>query len=181
LNINELITHVQESFAKLPLDICRKVWTTAQIATNQILLHNGNNDYKLPHVGKLKVERAAGRDIPMRLPCRALIDGRVPDCEYIVTFMANGKLIVVLTALLSSLLSPAPVVVSRCALSLCPLCRCHAQQHRAVAVTVAVIAPSPSPSPLSRRRRCRRCCQPLRPSRRCHCRHCRRPSRRCHH
>jgi hypothetical protein len=25
---------------------------------NEILLHNGNNNYKLPHVGKLKIEKA---------------------------------------------------------------------------------------------------------------------------
>ena len=95
-NVDELVTHVQEAFAKLPLDVCRKVWTTAQIVMNQIILHNGNNDYKLPHVGKLKTERAAGRNISLRLPCRALIDGGALDCEYITSFMSNGKLIVLL-------------------------------------------------------------------------------------
>jgi hypothetical protein len=42
---------------------------------NQILIHNGNNNYKLPHMGKLKIENAIGSKISMRLPCRALIDG----------------------------------------------------------------------------------------------------------
>ncbi len=96
-NVDELVAHVQEAFAKLTLDVCRKVWTTAQIFVNQILLHNGNNDYKLPHVGKLKTETAAGHDISLRLPCRALIDGEALDCEYITIFMSNGKLIVLLT------------------------------------------------------------------------------------
>ena len=71
---------------------------TAQIVMNHILIHQSNNDYKLPQVRKLKVEKAFGRDIPMRLPCWALIDGGVLDYEYIATFMTNGKLIAVLTA-----------------------------------------------------------------------------------
>ncbi len=76
---DELIAHVHESFAELPLDICCKVWTTAQIVVNQILIHNGNNNYKLPHIGKLKMEKAVGRKISIRLPCRALIDGGALD------------------------------------------------------------------------------------------------------
>ena len=96
-NIDELIAHVQEAFTELPLNICHKVWTTAQIVMSHILIHQGNNDYKLPHVGKLKVEKAFGHDIPMRLPCWALIDAEALDYEYIATFMTNGKLIVVLT------------------------------------------------------------------------------------
>jgi hypothetical protein len=79
-NIDEVIAHIQESFAELPLDVCCKDWTTAQIVTNQILLHNGNNDYKLPHIGKLKIEKAVGPDISMRLPCRALIYGGPLNC-----------------------------------------------------------------------------------------------------
>ena len=79
-NIDELIAHVHESFAKLPLDICCKVWTTAQIVMNQMFIHNDNNDYKLPHIGKLKIEKAVGSKISMRLPCRALFDGRALDC-----------------------------------------------------------------------------------------------------
>ena len=97
-NIGDVIAHVHKAFAKLPLDVCRKFWMTAQIVMNQILIHQGNNDYKLPHNGKLKVEKAVGRDIPMRLPCRALIDNGALDCKYIAAFMTNGKLIVVLTA-----------------------------------------------------------------------------------
>jgi hypothetical protein len=97
-NIDKLIAHVQESFTEIPLDVCSKVWTTAQIVMHQILLHNGNSNYKLPHVGKLKIEKAVGRNISMRLPCRALIDGGALDCQYITTFLSNGKFIVVLTA-----------------------------------------------------------------------------------
>ena len=98
MNIDKLIAHVHESFAELPLDICCKVWTTAQIVMNQILIHNGNNNYKLPHIRKLKIEKAVGSKILMRLPCRALIDGGALDYQYITNFMSNGKFIVVFTA-----------------------------------------------------------------------------------
>ena len=53
-NIDELIAHIQEAVTELPLDVCSKVWTTAQIVMNQIIIHNGNNDL---HVGKLKLRR----------------------------------------------------------------------------------------------------------------------------
>ena len=55
-NIDELIAHVHEAFDELPLDICCKVWTTAKIVMNQIILRNGNNDYKLQNIGKLKID-----------------------------------------------------------------------------------------------------------------------------
>jgi len=74
-NLNEMIEIVHEAYADLPLDVCKNVWTTAQLVMNQILLCNGGNDYKLPHDGKLKIAAANGRDIPMQLPCCALIAG----------------------------------------------------------------------------------------------------------
>jgi hypothetical protein len=74
-DVDEMIEHVMEAYRDLPLDICKRVWTTAQLVMNQVLLINGGNDYKLPHVGKLKIVSAHGRDIPLRLPCQALISG----------------------------------------------------------------------------------------------------------
>jgi hypothetical protein len=79
---------------------------------NEILLHNGNNNYKLPHVGKLKIEKAVGGNISMRLPCRALIDGGALDCQYITTFLSNGKFIVVLTASLCCRRCPSSSIAS---------------------------------------------------------------------
>jgi hypothetical protein len=71
-----MIEIVHEAYADLPLDVCKNVWTTAQLVMNQVLLCNGGNDYKLPHDGKLKIAAAKnGRDIPMQLPCCALIAG----------------------------------------------------------------------------------------------------------
>ena len=75
-NLDEMIEIVHEAYADLPLGICKNVWTAARLVMNQVLLCNGGTDYKLPHVGKLKISAAANsRDIPMWLPCRALIAG----------------------------------------------------------------------------------------------------------
>ncbi len=45
-----MIAIVHDAYAELPLDVCKNVWTTAQLVMNQVLLCNGGNDYKLPHV-----------------------------------------------------------------------------------------------------------------------------------
>jgi hypothetical protein len=126
--------------AELSLDICCKVWTTAQIVMNQILIHNGNNNYKLPHIGKLKIEKAVGSKISMRLPYWALVDGGALDCQYITTFMYNGKFIVVFTA--SRHHRPRP------SSSITPLpsrCRHRPQRRRRPSAS----SPSPSPSAIA--------------------------------
>ena len=69
--IDSLIANVIAAYQALPLDICIKVWTTAQMVMNQIILANGNNNYKLPHAGKDKIVRLIGHSIPDRLPCMA--------------------------------------------------------------------------------------------------------------
>jgi hypothetical protein len=43
-------------------------------------MHNGNNNYKHPHIGKLTIEKAVGGNISMRLSCQTLIDGGALDC-----------------------------------------------------------------------------------------------------
>ena len=96
-NLDELIANVEEAFDELPHDICRHVWSTAQIVMNSIILCEGGNDYKLPHVGKLKIARSIGRDFPTRIPCQAVIAGDDINEAAIVAFVAaeeNSKLIV---------------------------------------------------------------------------------------
>ncbi len=96
-NLNELIANIEEAYAELPLDVCRHVWSTAQIIMNSILLSDGGNQYKLPHIGKMRIARALGKDFPMCLPCQALIAGTDIDEAAITTFVtteeANGKLL----------------------------------------------------------------------------------------
>jgi hypothetical protein len=90
-NLDEMIKIVHEAYVDLPLDVCKNVWTTAQLVINQVLLCNGGNDYKLPHVGKLKITAANGRDILMRLPCRALIAGDHLNADAITAAMITSS------------------------------------------------------------------------------------------
>ena len=97
-NLNNLIANVEEAYAELPLDVCRHVWSTAQIVMNSILLSDGGNQYKLPQIGKMRITRALGRNkhLPMRLPCQAIIAGADIDEAAITAFVAaeeaNSKL-----------------------------------------------------------------------------------------
>ena len=64
---------------------------------NSILLSGGGNQYKLPHIGKMRIARALAKDFPMRLPCQATIAGADIDEAAITAFVAaeeaNGKLL----------------------------------------------------------------------------------------
>jgi hypothetical protein len=66
-NLYEMIANVHEAYADLPVNVCKRVWTTAQLVMNHVLLCNAGNDYRLLHVGMLKIAAAYGCDIPMRL------------------------------------------------------------------------------------------------------------------
>ncbi len=94
-NLNELIANVEEAYTELPLDVCRHIWSTAQIVMNSILLSNGSNQYKLPHIGMMQIACALGEDFPMRLLCQALVAGVVINEATITAFVAaeeaNGK------------------------------------------------------------------------------------------
>ncbi len=96
-NLDEQIANVEEAYAELPLDVCGHVWSTAQIVMNSVLLSAGGNQYKLPHIGKMRIARALGKDFPMPLPCQALIAGANIDEAAITAFVAteeaNGKLL----------------------------------------------------------------------------------------
>jgi hypothetical protein len=86
-NLDEMIEIIHEAYTDLPLDACKNLWTTARLVMNQVLLCNGGNDYKLPHVGELKIAAANSRDIPMWLPCRALISGDHLNADAITAAM----------------------------------------------------------------------------------------------
>ncbi len=97
MNLDELIANVEEAYDNLPLDVCRQVWSMVQMVMNSIILSDGGNQYKLPHVGKMQIARALGKDFPARLPCQALIPGANIDKAAITAFVtneeANGKLL----------------------------------------------------------------------------------------
>lgn len=89
--MDELIANAMEAFDDLPLDVCKRVWSTTQIVTNSILLVDGSNNYAIPHVGKLKLARLLGQDLPLRLPCRALIANKNIHSDAISAFVAAGE------------------------------------------------------------------------------------------
>jgi len=91
-NIDELINNVIIAFQELPLDVCIKVWTTAQMVMNEIILAQGSNNYKLPHAGKDKIARELGQSIPYRLPCKAITSNSHLDGTAIKSAMKDrGK------------------------------------------------------------------------------------------
>ena len=81
---------VNEALLALPLDTCKKVCTTLQMVYNEIILIEGDNNYKLPHAGKDKVICQLQRDIPLKLPCQAMLEGGTIDGDVIVAF-ANSE------------------------------------------------------------------------------------------
>jgi len=87
--IDELMVNVLEAFDEFPLETCKKVWTTAQMVMNEILLCHGDNSYKLPHAGKDKIVRKMKRDIPLRLPCQAMITNSSLNGDAIVRYVES--------------------------------------------------------------------------------------------
>ncbi len=73
------MNNVDAAYAALPLEVCIKVWTTAQMVMNEILLANGNNNYKLPHAGKDKLVQELGKRIPLRA---LLVECTTKQCSY---------------------------------------------------------------------------------------------------
>ena len=80
---------------------------------NSIILCNSGNDYKLPHVGKLKVARSIGRDFPQTLPCQAIISNEEITEAAIAAFLNtedvnNGTFVCILLCLRSP---PPPIFI----------------------------------------------------------------------
>ena len=117
-NLDELIANVEEAYDELPLDVCKHVWSTAQMCMNSILLRNGGNDYKLPHVGKLKIARLIGRNFPTRLPCQALIANEDITEAAVTAFVAaedtNGALLVCCCVVRLLALPLPPLLIDCC-------------------------------------------------------------------
>jgi hypothetical protein len=117
-NIDELIANVEEAYDELPLNVCKQVWSTAQMCMNSIILCNGGNDYKLPHVGKLKVARSIGRDFPTTLPCKAIISNEDITEAAIAAFVdtedTNNGTFICLLIVVSPFTAPPPYSFDCC-------------------------------------------------------------------
>jgi len=56
-NSLELIAAVEKAYDDYPATKINRMWLTLQSVCNEILKDDGNNDYKMPHMGKSKLER----------------------------------------------------------------------------------------------------------------------------
>jgi hypothetical protein len=56
-NVGEIITAVLQAYQDYDLVKINRIWLTLQCCLNEILIHHGNNDYKIPHMHKQRLER----------------------------------------------------------------------------------------------------------------------------
>jgi len=67
-NAIELITMVTETFKEHPINKINRIWLTCQSILNEVIKNAGCNQYKIPHMGKDKLEREG------RLPTVVSVD-----------------------------------------------------------------------------------------------------------
>jgi hypothetical protein len=77
---------------------------------SSIILRNSGNDYKLPHVGKLKVARLIGHDFPEMFPRQAIISNeditKAAIAAFLVTEDTNGTFTCSLFIVVSQFTAP---------------------------------------------------------------------------
>jgi hypothetical protein len=56
-NVGEIINNVQEAYEAYDHKKINRIWLSLQCCLNQIIEHHGNNDYKLVHMQKERLER----------------------------------------------------------------------------------------------------------------------------
>jgi hypothetical protein len=56
-NSFELIEFVKKAHAEFPISKLKRIWLTYQSCLNEIINNNGGTFYKIPHMGKAKMER----------------------------------------------------------------------------------------------------------------------------
>ena len=72
-NEEELIEAVSEAYDKYPRHKINQTWLTLQCCFNQIIMHHGDNDYNIDHIGKEQLEQ----------------NGNFPDIMDVVEDLAN--------------------------------------------------------------------------------------------
>jgi hypothetical protein len=73
LNTKGLVDQVKKAYKAFhPIDQ-DNTWVTLQTVLNQIILCNGSNDYKIPHVGKDKLREQGELPIQWRASPEALV------------------------------------------------------------------------------------------------------------
>ncbi len=58
---------------------------------NAVLLNGGDNTYKIPHAGKDKLIQKFKTDIPLHLPCMAMLNRLSLNGLEIAVFMASQR------------------------------------------------------------------------------------------
>jgi hypothetical protein len=56
-NVGEIIAHVQQAYKAYDYRKINQIWLSLQCCLNEIIKHHGNNDYKLVHMQKDRLER----------------------------------------------------------------------------------------------------------------------------
>ena len=75
-SIEELIEAVEESFEALKRITLKKVFITHQTMVEQVILHEGSNDFKIKHLNKDKMIREQGR-LPDSIPLTDEVKARI--------------------------------------------------------------------------------------------------------
>ena len=65
-NAGEIIEQVQAAYNAYDSRKINKIWLSLMCCLNEIIKHHGNNDYKLPHMGKDRLERIG--QLPITIP-----------------------------------------------------------------------------------------------------------------
>ena len=55
-NVGEIIQNVQQAYNDYDYKKINRIWLSLQCCLNEIINHAGNNDYKLPHMQKERLE-----------------------------------------------------------------------------------------------------------------------------
>jgi hypothetical protein len=56
-NVNKIIAHVQQAYEAYDYRKINRIWLSLHCCLNDIIKHHGNNDYKLVHMQKDRLER----------------------------------------------------------------------------------------------------------------------------
>ena len=65
----DIIRFVEQAFEEYPASILNRIWLTHQSCLNEIIRHNGDNNYPTPHMNKSWLERDGM--LPLALPVTA--------------------------------------------------------------------------------------------------------------
>jgi hypothetical protein len=72
-NSLELISMVEKVFKEFDYKVINRIWLTYMTCLNEIVKHNGCNQYKIPHLGKVKLEREGKLPVTIEV-CKEALD-----------------------------------------------------------------------------------------------------------